>query len=210
MENPVLIFGAGTLGKTALDIFEANGVVVYGFLDDDAARHGQEIGQVSVLGNTDDEGYTKLIGQRCEAFIAVEDRTERHSLVEMLHDLRHTQPVNAVHPAASVAASATLGHGNLVAAGAVVGAFAYMGSHCLIQAGAVLDTDVHLADFVQVGAGSKLGAGVQVGENAFLGTGVTVVPGLNVGENARVGAGSVVVENVPAGATVFGNPAKKV
>ena len=37
MENPVMIFGAGSLGLTALDIFQRNEVVVYGFLDDEKA-----------------------------------------------------------------------------------------------------------------------------------------------------------------------------
>jgi serine acetyltransferase len=33
---------------------------------------------------------------------------------------------------------------------------------------------------------------------------------VKIGKNARVGAGSVVVANVPAKATVFGNPAAAV
>jgi len=43
-----------------------------------------------------------------------------------------------------------------------------------------------------------------------VGSGAIIVAGIEVGKNARIGAGSVVVENVPAGATYFGNPAKKI
>lgn len=64
MENPVLIFGAGNLGKIALDIFNRNNVVVYGLLDDDKTLHNQEIGDVLILGDTDDDGFLKLIGQK--------------------------------------------------------------------------------------------------------------------------------------------------
>jgi acetyltransferase-like isoleucine patch superfamily enzyme len=43
---------------------------------------------------------------------------------------------------------------------------------------------------------------------ASVGTGATILCGVTVGENAMVGAGSVVVHDVPAGATVVGNPAR--
>ncbi|PQA56371.1 acetyltransferase [Siphonobacter curvatus] len=209
MENPVLIFGAKTLGKTALDIFNRNQVLVYGFLDDDETTHGTEIGDISVFGATDNEGFTKLIGQKCEAFVAVEDRTERKSLVEFLHETRQVQPVNAVHPSAIISEDAHVGHGNLVAAGVILQPFSKVNNHCLLHAGAIVDTEAELEDFVQVGAGSVIGTGAKIGENTFIGAGVTIVAGVEIGKNARIGAGSVVIENIAAGATVFGNPAKK-
>jgi acetyltransferase-like isoleucine patch superfamily enzyme len=43
---------------------------------------------------------------------------------------------------------------------------------------------------------------------ASIGSGATLLGGIIVGENALVGAGSVVTKDVPAGATVAGNPAK--
>jgi sugar O-acyltransferase (sialic acid O-acetyltransferase NeuD family) len=210
MENPVLIFGAKSLGKVALDIFNRNGVIVYGFLDDDETLHGTEIGEVSVLGRTEDEGFTKLIGKKCEAFVAVDDRIERKNVVEFLNETRHVQPVNALHDTAVISGLAELGHGNLVAAGVIIGAGAKVGNHCLLHSRAVIDAEAELSDYVQVGPGTLIGPGVRVAENAFLGAGVTVVAGVSIGKNARVGAGSVVIESVPANATVFGNPAKKV
>ena len=43
---------------------------------------------------------------------------------------------------------------------------------------------------------------------ASIGSGSTLLGGITIGENALVGAGSVVTKDVPAGATVAGNPAK--
>ncbi|MFD1142469.1 acetyltransferase [Larkinella insperata] len=210
MENPVLIFGAGSLGLTALDIFQRNSVVVYGLLDDDKNLHGKEFGDVSVLGETDDDGFLKLIGQKCEAFVALDDTRVRKKLVKMLNDRRHIQPVNAIHDTATVSTLASIGHGNLIAARVVINPFAEIGQHCIIQAGAVIDAQTKLGDYVHVGTGSFINSGATVEEGAFIGTGVTIVAGVTIGKNARIGAGSVVIESVAAGTTVFGNPAQKV
>jgi UDP-2-acetamido-3-amino-2,3-dideoxy-glucuronate N-acetyltransferase len=43
---------------------------------------------------------------------------------------------------------------------------------------------------------------------ASIGSGVTLLGGITVGKNAIVGAGSVVTADVPANATVAGNPAR--
>ncbi|MFD2938066.1 acetyltransferase [Spirosoma flavum] len=209
MENPVLIFGAGNLGLTALDLFQRNNVVVYGLLDDNKDLHSKEFNDVSVLGETDDDGFLKLIGQKCEAFVAIGDGRVRKRLVKMLNERRKVQPVNAIHDTATVSAMATIGHGNLIAAQAVVNSFAEIGQHCMIQSGVIIESKAKLGDYVNVGTGSLINSDVTVEEGAFIGSGVTIIAGVTIGKNARVGAGSVVVENVETGTTVFGNPAKK-
>jgi sugar O-acyltransferase (sialic acid O-acetyltransferase NeuD family) len=210
MENPVIIFGANSVGLQALDIFKNNNVIVYGFLDDNTALHNTELNEVPVCGATDDEGYTKLIGQKCEAFVASDDNSLKKSITKMLHDRRKTMPVNAIHASAYVSDDASLGHGNLVGAGAVIQPLASVGNHCLINARATIDTKTTLADFVQIGAGANIGSEVSLGEGALIGIGSTIVSGIKIGKNARVGAGSLVIADVPANTTVFGNPAQKV
>lgn len=210
MENPVLIFGAGNLGKIVLDIFNRNNVVVYGFLDDNKALHNTELGDVIVLGDTDDDGFLKLIGQKTEAFVALENNKERKKITEMLINRRKTMPINAVHNTAVVSADAFIGHGNLVAARAIVNPYASVGNHCVIHASAVIDINANIADYVQIGAGAIINSEAIVEEGAFIGSGAVVISGVTIGKNARVGAGSVVIESVAAGTTVFGNPAKKV
>ncbi len=210
MENPVLIFGAGNLGKIALDIFNRNNVVVYGLLDDDKTLHNQEIGDVLILGDTDDDGFLKLIGQKTEAFVALDNIREKKKTIEMLINRRKVMPVNAVHNTAVVSAEAFIGHGNLIAARAVINPHATVGNHCVIHASAIIDINAILGDFVQIGAGAILNSEVEIGEGAFIGSGAIVVSGIKIGKNARVGAGSVVIENIEDDTTVFGNPAKKV
>jgi sugar O-acyltransferase (sialic acid O-acetyltransferase NeuD family) len=208
MDNPVIIFGAGSLGKAALEIFQSNGVIVYCFLDDDKSLHGKEINDISILGSTDDDGYLKLIGKKCEAFVALDENKYRQGVVKMLNERRHVMPVNAVHKSAIISVSAVIGHGNFINGGVKVGAAAKIGQHCILHTNAVLDHEAELEDFVQLGAGSIVNSGAKVGRNAFIGSGAIVVSGVSIGKNARIGAGSVVISDVKDGETVFGNPAK--
>jgi sugar O-acyltransferase (sialic acid O-acetyltransferase NeuD family) len=210
MENPVMIIGANFLGRSAKEIFEKNGNVVYGFLDDNKNLHNTEIDNVTVLGKTDDDGFLKIIGKKCEVFVAADDNKLRKNLVKMLQEERHIQPVNAVHSSVIIASSASIGHGNFVDMNAVVGAGAEVANHCIIQANVTIGAEVKIGDYVQLGAGSIVNAGASIEEEAFIGSGVVIISGITVGKGARVGAGSVVISPVKAGETVFGNPAQKV
>ena len=97
MENPVIIIGANTIGRSAKEIFEGNGNLVYCFLDDNKKIHNTEIDTITVLGSTDDDGFLKLIGKKCEAFVATDDNKVRKATVKMIQEVRHVQPVNCVH-----------------------------------------------------------------------------------------------------------------
>jgi len=210
MINPVIIFGAGISGKLALDVFSSNDVVVYGFLDDDKALHQKEIGEIMVLGHTEDDGFLKLIGKKCDAFVAVESTKERKYLTEMLKERRHVASANAIHKDASISKYADIGYGNLLASGVRIGSFASIGSGNLIHSNAILEVNSRIGSNVIVGSGSVVGAGAEIADGAFIGPGVTILTGIKIGKSASVGAGSVVLADVAASAKVFGYPAKAV
>ncbi len=205
-----MIFGAGGIGLAAYEIFRSHELMIYGFLDDRNELHGKEIDEVLVLGSTDDDGYLKYIGQKCEAFVATDDNKERKSIVKMLNDRRKVMPINAVHKNASLSGSTDISYGNFIDDGSVLGAKSVIGNHNLIHSGVVIEYEAEIGQFVQIGAGSVIGAGSKIEDEVFIGAGVVIVPGITVGKNARIGAGSVVVENVEDNSTLFGNPAKPV
>ena len=84
----------------------------------------------------------------------------------------------------------------------------------LIRSGTRVDNLVHIAHNVQVGrhcliiAHTMLAGSVVIGDHAHVAPGALVRDWRNVGERATVGLGAVVVKDVPAGATVKGNPAR--
>ncbi len=210
MKNPVIIFGANYLGRAAKEIFEKNEIVIYGFLDDDKKLHQKEVDEVVVLGATDDDGFLKLIGKKCEAFVAIDDNKFRKNLVKMLHEVRHVQPANAVHSQATISTKADIGYGNFIDHLAYLAPGSKIGSHCIIHTKVSIGVEAQLGDFVQVGAGSTINPGVKIEDEVFIGSGVTIVSGITIGKGARVGAGSVVVAPIKAGDTVFGNPAQAI
>jgi maltose O-acetyltransferase len=57
-------------------------------------------------------------------------------------------------------------------------------------------------------SGLEFGRPVRIGRNVWIGGGAILLPGVTVGDDAIVGAGAVVTRDVPAGATVTGNPAR--
>lgn len=202
-----MIFGAKGLAKAAMEIFLSRDIVIYGFLDDDEKLHGLDINDIPILGGTDDDGFLKFIGQKCEAFVAVEETKLRQGIVKLLKDRRKVMPTNAIHDQSIISNSAHIGHGNLINTGVIVGAAAKVPNHCILHTNTIIDHEAILEDFVQVGAGSIVNSGSVVGKGTFIGSGVTVVSGVTIGKNARIGAGSVVIADVKQGETVFGNPA---
>lgn len=59
-------------------------------------------------------------------------------------------------------------------------------------------------------SGLEYGRPVHIGRNVWIGGKAVILPGVTIGDDAVIGAGAVVTRDVPAGATVVGNPARVV
>jgi sugar O-acyltransferase (sialic acid O-acetyltransferase NeuD family) len=183
---------------------------VYGFLDDNKKLHNLELDEVVILGSTDDEQFLKLIGKKCECFVAVDDNRLKKSIVNMLLEDKKTQPTNAIHSMASVTVKSDIGHGNLIDSRVILSVGCTIGSYNILNAASVVGVSSIIGNYVQIGSGCNIGHEVVLEDEVFIGAGVTIVAGVTIGKGARIGAGSVVVASIGAGETVFGNPAQKV
>ncbi len=83
-----------------------------------------------------------------------------------------------------------------------------IGDGTQIGPGVQILTADHPRDAVARATGAEWGRPIAIGRNVWIGGGAIILPGVTVGDGAIVGAGSVVTRNVPAGATVTGNPAR--
>ena len=101
-----------------------------------------------------------------------------------------------IHPAAEVGSRLFVDHGM----GVVVGETAEVGDDVVLYHGVTLGG----TSMERRKRHPTLGDDVVVGANA------TLLGPITIGDGAKVGAGAVVTKDVPAGATVAGNPAKRV
>ncbi|CAE6839638.1 sugar O-acetyltransferase [Xanthomonas arboricola] len=66
----------------------------------------------------------------------------------------------------------------------------------------------HPRDAAGRASGLEFGRPIRIGRNVWIGGGAIILPGVSIGDDAVIGAGAVVTRDVPAGATVLGNPAR--
>ncbi len=114
-----------------------------------------------------------------------------------------------IHPSAVIARTAKLGEGVVVCPHTFVSADATVGELCAINGNSSVGHDVKLGPFCTLSAHVDLTGWVQVDECVFFGSGARVLPKLKIGMRARIGAGSVVMRSVPAAATVYADPARR-
>ena len=118
--------------------------------------------------------------------------------------------VSVVHSTASLGPNVKVGEGSFIAHNVVLTADVSVGRHACVFHNTSIGHDTVLGDFSHVYAQCAVGGAVKIGAGASVYPGARIVPRRTIGDGAVVGIGSVVVLNVPAGTTVFGNPAAPV
>jgi acetyltransferase EpsM len=195
------ILGAGGHAKVALEAWRSAGGEVAALYDDRAERHGEHMLGVPISGAID----LALSGEDL-LHIAIGDNDARAAVAVRAPNNRF--PV-VVHARSWISPTASLAAGVLVCAGAVVQAEARVGRHVIVNSQALVEHDVVIGAFTHIAPGVRLGGAVRIGGGALVGIGATVLPGVSIGEGAVVGGGAVVIRDVPEGAVVAGNPARR-
>ena len=200
----LIVFGAGGHGRVAADAALASGA----FARVVASDRNPAIWNTALLPGVPVLPLQALaaLPQPRAVHVAIGDNTARREEAARLATLGPLATI--AHPHASVAVSARIGPGCLLAAQSVVGPMAELGTGVIINHGAVVDHDCRVADWAHIAPGARIGGAVQVGEAALLGTGSTVLRHLRVGSSATLGAGAVLLHDLPDRESWAGVPAR--
>ena len=204
MTTLALVAASGLAGEVANAATGYDEIVVF---DDDHERWGSTVGGAKVL------GPVELVAD-CRADLAIctgSGRVRRRLLERLLsYGVAPERFATVVHPDASVAAGCEVGAGSILLAGVRLTSQVSIGRHVVVMPNAVLTHDDIVGDHTTICAGETLGGEVVIGEAAYLGMSSSVRQRTSVGADAVLGMGAVLLEDLPAGETWAGVPARPV
>lgn len=198
--EPVIIIGAGGHARVIADIVDLSGHHVLGFLDDHLT--GNYSGS-PVLGKVSDFARFR---DSVRFVIGVGDNEGRRHLADLLGAACRFYA--AVHPAATIARSATIGDGAVVMAHAVINPDTHIGPHAIINTSASVDHDCRIAAFAHISPGATLAGTVAIGEETWIGAGAVIINNINICDKCVIGAGSLVLADIKRPGMYYGSPAR--
>lgn len=212
-QGALFLIGGGGHCKVVADVARRVGFEIAGVVDARPELVGQlaEPGGGRITWHQPDfldyiETHKRLPQGAAGVVICIGNNVIRLSLMTLLASY---QLPALIDPAAIISPSARVGKGSVVLPGAIINAAAVIGGGAIINTGAIIEHDCILGEAVHVSPNATLCGNVSVERGAWIGAGSTVIPGKRVGQGAVVGAGAVVIRDVPAHATVVGNPARQ-
>jgi sugar O-acyltransferase (sialic acid O-acetyltransferase NeuD family) len=209
----LIIIGAGGHGSELAsyirDIETSTPLELLGFIDDE--RHGKNFCGFEILGGLSNlPDISGQDGRPLRYITAVGNNPVRRNIVERIEELglENLSPWTLRHPTVSIGQGVVVGDGTCLAPGAILTTRIRMGRHCIVNVKASVSHDCVLGDFVNINPAATICGNVTIEHGAYVGAGATIKERMAIGEDAVIGAGSVVIQDVPAGVTVVGVPAR--
>lgn len=206
MKKDLYIIGAGNVGGfIAYHSGEMRSCNLKGFLDDDAAKHGQILYDQPVIGRPDD---LLNCDKETDVAIAIANPVIKKKIITRLKQNPLISFPSFIHPKAWLGQKITWGEGCIVYPGATINYETRLGKFVTINMNAAIGHNCLVEDYATISPGVNCGGFTHIGEQSFLGIGSVTIQSIKTGKNTTIGAGAVVIRNLPDQATAVGNPAR--
>ena len=204
-----LIWGVTGQAKVVRPILDAAGHQAALLIDNASGIPSPFPDLPEVTSGTDAESWLGALSE-IEGFIVAIGGNRGEDRARISSDLKRVgrKPLAAIHDAANVATTTQLGEGVQLLMGCCVSEYARIGDFVIVNTGATVDHDCYLGTGVHIMPGATVAGEVRIGDFATVGSGAVVLPRVTIETGAIIGAGAVVTEDVPAGTTVVGVPAR--
>lgn len=206
---PLVVIGAGGHGAEVAAYAHDMGLALAGAIDDGKPA-GSAWHVTTIVGGID------ALPAFCRQHAAVRYITAlggnavRRRLVQRIEALgiANLRPASLVHPSAWMGAEVRVGDGTLLAPSVLVTTRTTIGAHCILNVKASVSHDCSVGDWTNINPNATIAGDVQVGEGCYIGAGATIIEKRTIGAWTVVGAGAVVTQDLPAGVTAVGVPAR--
>ena len=200
------IYGSGGLGREVFDVAvrvnsKLNSWDEIIFVDD-LEPEGHFFGTKRVKLSNLDIGLEKY-----EGIVAVGEPSSREKLFNNL-TVKKIPLVTLVDPTAIISPSSKIGIGSIILENSLIKANTELHENVLIQPFCDIGHDTSIGSHSVMSPFSSPGGRTSFGKRVFFGMKASCLEQLTIGDDSIIGMGAVVFRDVPAGATVIGNPAR--
>lgn len=199
-----VVVGSGGAGREIAAWYRAANpkALIVGFLDEDSKSHGQERGDLPVLG-----GLSWLdLNEVDDVAIGVGAPASRRRVMGALAE-REVTPTTVIHPTATIGERVLLGDGTVVSPGVVLTVDIQVGCCAYLNFGASVGHDTVIGDYAGLAPRATIAGDVTIGPGADVGIGASCIQGVKIGEGAIIGGGACVTRDVPERHIAVGVPA---
>lgn len=207
MKNAIII-GAGTQGQVYASYLKEAGVNLIGFVDDNNDIQNTSVIGLPVIGKYQDLFSKKFKDKIKDVYCPIGVNKIRMEYLSTLKKEGYAIP-SFIHHTVSIAPDVILGEAVYMLAGNIIMPHTTIGNYIMINMDSTIAHHVTVEDGVFMSSGVNVGALINVRKRAYIGMGVTAMTGVKeIGQDCLLGAGTVIIKDVPAYATVVGNPGR--
>ena len=197
------------MGRTIYDMARENAAFnrefnIKGFIDDNLD---------ALIGF---QNYPPVIGkiadyqvQQNDVFLCSIGGESRRECMESIIS-REGEFITLIHPTSRIGTNVHIGKGCYVGAFTTIAADAFVDDYNFIQSHSIIGHDVRMGKWNRIDSFVFVVGGVEIGDGCMIHTRAMLNHNVQVGDGAHIGACSFVINNVDPGATVFGNPARRI